>query len=167
MKFLRFPLLSIVLLIALVSTSFSQTVPVPKPHKIGYALSIDKITKETLDEAKAAGIDYIELNGMGGFIDSKTNEINASSKEIRTLFKNAKAIADEAGIEVWSIHMPFGKEMDLSLSNEVQRKRVVQNHQELIKYLAILEPQIILFHPSWYLGLNEREERKLSFIKSQ
>ena len=81
---------------------------------LSYALSITKITKETLDEAKAAGIDYIELSGIGGFIDSKTNQVNASSKEIKSCFKSVKALADKAGIKVWSIHMPFSKEMDIS-----------------------------------------------------
>jgi sugar phosphate isomerase/epimerase len=167
MKFVGVQLLfHTLLLYFLVPVSFSQTQTPPVPHHIGYALSISKITKEALDEAKAAGIDYIELSGMGGLIDSKTNQLNASSKEIKSRFNNVKAIADKAGIKIWSIHMPFGKEMDISLTNEVQRTKAVQNHQEILKHLGILQPQIILFHPSWYLGLNEREERKQKFIKS-
>lgn len=167
MIFFRYHLfLSAILICAKVSTAFSQTQSLPKPHQLGYSLGLKNITKETLVAAKAAGIDYIEVSGLNSLIDSETNQISASSKEITSNFKRVKAIADEEGIKIWSIHMPYGKEMDISLTNEVQRKRVVQNHLEIIKHLVVLQPEIILFHPSWYLGLNEREERKAKFLQS-
>src|SRR5690606_19709273 len=55
---------------------------------------------------------------------------------------------------------------DLSLRSEEERQRVVALHKKLLGFLEILQPKIILFHPSWYLGLNERVIRKEQLIKS-
>jgi sugar phosphate isomerase/epimerase len=78
----------------------------------------------------------------------------------------AKKAADDAGIQVWSIHMPFGKKIDLSLTDEAERQQVVALHRKVLEFCRILQPQIILFHPSYYLGLNEREARKNQLIRS-
>ncbi len=62
--------------------------------------------------------------------------------------------------------MPFGANLDLSLVNETNRRDVVAKQGRLVELLEILEPKIILFHPSYYLGLNERDLRKAQLIKS-
>src|SRR5690606_35280654 len=86
--------------------------------------------------------------------------------EIRQKITAAKRAADQAGIRIWSVHMPFGQTIDLSLTDPKQRKAVVKLHKQVLEYCRIFDPAVILFHPSWYLGLNEREARKESFIKS-
>src|SRR5690625_2630407 len=81
--------------------------------------------------------------------------------------KSAKEAADQAGINIWSIHMPFSEAMDLSKADENERKRVVEGHVKLLKFLKILEPEVILFHPSYYLDPpGQREIRKNQLIKS-
>lgn len=89
-----------------------------------------------------------------------------SEEEIIRRVKAAKAIADEAGIQIWSIHMPFGNDVDLSKADENERKSVVEYHKSVLKYCRILKPKIILFHPSFYLGLNERDVRMNQMIQS-
>ena len=70
-----------------------------------------------------------------------------------------KLAADSAGIEIWSIHMPFGKDIDISQTDEKIRKNSVALHMKVLEFCKIIQPKIILFHPSWYLGHNERNER--------
>lgn len=137
-----------------------------KPFKLGYSISLNKINKEELANAKKAGIEYIEISGLGSLIDKETRQLNLSTKELKKRMAEIKAIADEEGIKIWSLHMPYGKEEDISVLNEVVRKQVVDIHKQIIKQAIVLNPQIILFHPSWYLGLNEREERIQQLIKS-
>ncbi|MNE48236.1 fructoselysine 3-epimerase [compost metagenome] len=78
----------------------------------------------------------------------------------------AKKAADDAGVKIWSIHMPFSKDIDLSLTDESERRNVVALHTKILNYCKILKPEVILFHPSYFLGLNEREQRKKQLIKS-
>jgi len=160
------PLWALMPFLLLSSSLLSQEAKTIEPFKIGYSISINKIDIVTLKKAKEAGIDYIELAALSSLIDKETKELKLTKKELENKMKTIKATADEAGIKIWSLHMPFGQYEDISLGNEVQRKKVVNLHKEIIKHAAVLKPQIILFHPSWYLGLNERELRKTQMIKS-
>lgn len=137
------------------------------PLKVGYSIPIggEKFELESLKYAKSVGVDYVEVSGMSAFIDGQRN-FKLSESEIKDRLKWAKKNADEAGIEIWSIHMPFGEKLDLSLVHESERQDVVAKQGKLVELLAILEPKIILFHPSYFLGLNERDLRKAQLIKS-
>ncbi len=136
----------------------------PKPLDLGYSIGIDKINPEKMKYAKSVGIDYIEVSPNG--LVSKDRSFNFSDEEMIEKMEKAKNAAEEAGIKIWSIHMPFGPNIDLSLANEEERRQVVALHQKLLGFFRILQPEIVLFHPSFYLGLNEREIRKNQMIKS-
>ncbi|MGV3509509.1 MAG: TIM barrel protein [Sphingobacteriaceae bacterium] len=158
----------LVITLSLVTISLSvlsQNIKVPKRLSIGYSTGISNITSEKMSYAKSVGIDYIETS-INGYIDQNTLTFKLSDEEIIKRVERAKRIADEAGIKVWSIHMPFGKTIDISLPDENDRKKVVALHKKVLQFSKILEPQIILFHPSWYLGLSEREVRKNQMVKS-
>lgn len=137
----------------------------PEPLAVGYATSIQNFTPEKLTYAKSAGIDYVEASGLGLFVDGDRN-FKMQDEEIKEILSRAKKAADEAGINIWSVHMPFGAHIDLSLTDEAHRLQVVALHKKLLGFLDILDPEIILFHPSYYLGLNERDRRKSQLIKS-
>lgn len=137
----------------------------PDPLAIGYGLGIGSFELEAFTYAKSVGVDYVEAAGMSTYVDGDLN-FKMSDQQMRAHLEGAKAAADQAGIDIWSIHMPFGKNIDLSILNEEERKKVVETHSKLLEFLQILEPEVILFHPSYYLGLNEREQRKEQLIKS-
>jgi len=157
----------LVLLVYFATATFAVAalpVKTPKPLKIGYALGVTKVTAEQMKAARLGGVDYVEIS-FGGLIDGNRN-FKVSDEEMMALMHKAKKAADDAGIKVWSIHMPFGKNIDLSLTDETERRQVVALHRKVLGYCKILQPQVILFHPSYYLGLNEREARKKQLIKS-
>lgn len=136
-----------------------------KPLAVGYAMSIARFDEQRLSYAKSVGVEYMEASGMSTFVDGDLN-FKMSDKEIRNTLEAAKTAADKAGVKIWSIHMPFGKNIDLSHPDEDMRQKVVAVHSQLLEYLQILQPEVILFHPSYYLGLNEREMRTQQMIKS-
>jgi len=136
----------------------------PQPLKIGYNLGIKNITPEKMTYAKSAGVDYVETS-FTAFV-GKDRKLLASDEAILEQVRKAKAAADQAGIQIWSIHMPFGKDIDISLADEAERQQVVALHKKILTFAKVLEPRIILFHPSYFLGLNERELRKSQMIKS-
>ena len=143
----------------------TKSTSVTLPLEVGFALSLGNITEDTLRLAKSAGVDHIEISGLSMFVDSDRSFKRTNQEMIQKL-KDVKAAADGAGVNIWSIHMPFGSQIDLSLIDEGQRNEVVEMHQKLLEHLSILEPEIVLFHPSYYLGLNERELREQQLIKS-
>ncbi|MGK6352672.1 sugar phosphate isomerase/epimerase family protein [Parapedobacter sp. DT-150] len=149
------------------SNSLVVAGPPKKPNrlKIGTSIGINAITPEKMNYAKSVGIDYIET-GITAAIDKQRLTFTRSKAEIIQLMQQAKKAADDAGINIWSIHMPFSDKIDLSRADEAARQQVVEFHKQVLEYVKILEPEIILFHPSYQLGLNEREVRKEQFIKS-
>lgn len=136
-----------------------------EPLEIGYGLAIENFDLETLTYSSAVGVDHVEASGMGSFVDA-TRNFTLSDAEITEKLTRAKEAADKAGINIWSIHMPFGAAIDLSLPEEEQRQQVVVMHKKLLGFLKILEPEVILFHPSYYLGVGEREFRKEQLLRS-
>ncbi len=142
----------------------AQTQAKAQPLAVGYSIPIAKITAENMKYAKSVGIEYIEVS-FAAFIDSNRN-FKKPEAEILSQVRQAKADARAAGIKVWSVHMPYGKHIDLSLANEEDRQQVVSLHKKVLRFCRELDLQVVLFHPSYYLGLNEREIRKSQLIKS-
>ncbi|WP_316814030.1 TIM barrel protein [Pedobacter heparinus] len=136
----------------------------PKRLKIGYSIGINAITAEKMTAAKSAGVDYIEVS-MGALLN-KDRTFKLTEQETLEKVKQARKIAVAAGITIWSVHMPFSKDIDLSLTDEKERRIVLALHQKVLKYCEILQPHIVLFHPSFFLGLNEREARIKQLVKS-
>lgn len=131
---------------------------------VGYSIPVASITAEKMKYAKSHGIDYVEVS-FAAFIDSN-RQFKLSDREMIEKVKQAKADASAAGISIWSVHMPYGPHIDLSLPDEKQRQGVVELHKKVLMLCRELKPEVILFHPSYYLGLNEREVRKSQMIKS-
>jgi len=160
----RFLLLFVLACFSLSCARGPQAPKAPVPLKLGYSVSLKSITPANMAAAKAAGVDYVETS-LGSFLaDDRT--FKASEKQIREALRKAKEAADNAGIQIWSIHMPYSQQMDISLLDEQARQEVVAVHKKVLEYCRILQPKVILFHPSYYLGLNEREARKAQMIKS-
>ena len=135
-----------------------------QPLAVGYSVPIAKITAGNMKYAKSVGIEYIEVS-FAAFIDSNRN-FKKPEAEILSQVRQAKADATAAGIKVWSVHMPYGRHIDISLANEEDRLQVVALHKKVLGFCRELGLQVVLFYPSYYLGLNEREIRKSQMIKS-
>lgn len=163
-----FKITAIGTLVLLLTTGFgimAQGGKMPEKLRIGTKLSISDMTPEKLAEVKAAGISCVETS-FGTLFNKDTRSFTLSDEEIIRRVKQAKLDADLAGVEIWSIHMPFSQFIDLSLADEQKRQKTVKIHTKGVEFCSILKPKYVLFHPSWHLNLNERELRKTQFIKS-
>lgn len=138
----------------------------PVPLELGYSVGITSITDAKMKKAKQAQIKFVEAAGMNLFFDDN-RYFTKSHEEATKIMQQAKEAAAANGIQIWSVHMPYSAHMDLSLIDEDQRKEVVAAHKKLLEYLRILQPSVILFHPSYYLNPpNQRDRRKSQMIKS-
>ncbi|MNK50599.1 Xylose isomerase-like TIM barrel [compost metagenome] len=153
------------ILVLVFIVTFSFPVRAQQKHQIGFSIGASALTKKKLQQISDAGIDCIET-GLTAYINKDSLTFTLPEGEMMKKMRALKQAAKETGVEIWSIHMPYGKEIDISFVEEARRQKVVAFHQQVLKYVAVLKPKIILFHPSYYLGLNEREMRIQQLVKS-
>lgn len=135
------------------------------PMAVGFSFPLSKINDSSMARIKSVGIDYIEVGGISALVDKQT-QLRYSDNELHQMAIRAKKAADKAGVKIWSIHMGYGSHIDLSERDEAKRKKTITFHKKVLEMCQVLQPQIILFHPSWYLGLHERPQRIEQLIKS-
>lgn len=125
------------ILISLIGlAAIGQTAP---EWKLGTSMSLmQPDLKETFKKVKAAGIDYLEV-GMPKFSRVDVAEITAKVAEY-------KKYADETGLKIWSVHIPFGWDYDISTPDPIIReqcKQYVLFTFELAKGLGKYEKAIL------------------------
>jgi len=119
-------------------------------NKIGVSLGASSQTPEVYEKCKKAGIDCVEVST--GYIP------DVSALDFNTVKKNA----DDAGIELWSYHLPFGpfEELDISSCDASFRKNSINYSAECIKKAADIGIKTFVIHPSGEpIQDGERSER--------
>jgi hexosaminidase len=136
----------------------------PPPMEVGNSIGIKNITAENMAYAKSVGIASLQI-GLNQLVGADGN-LKYSDAEIEKMVAVVKAAVDNAGLKVAAFHMPFGQHMDLSLIDEAARQHVVAINKKLLVLCAPLKPAIVLFHPSWYLSLHQREQHITQLVAS-
>ncbi|MDY3071289.1 MAG: sugar phosphate isomerase/epimerase family protein [Eubacteriales bacterium] len=109
--------------------------------KKGLSLSFFReLSEETMREAAAAGIDCAELSFS---YDYYTNGIDFPKNAARY-----GKIARDAGLSVWSLHLPFSGMLDISNENPQLRSITLYTNKTLIRAAAEAGAQTIVLHPS-------------------
>lgn len=155
------------LLVTVILYSYSKLQPeIHHKLRVGTTISVfgglNGLTYESLEKAKKAGVDCIEIT-LTGYVNGE-NPI--PDEELKKIYTQVKKDADAAGIEIWSIHMPYGQDCDPSQTDEKIRQKSIKLYKNYLDIVKVLKPKVILFHPSWRLGLNERTQRKEQLIRS-
>ena len=123
-------------------------------------VSLKNAESEYLEAARAAGIGCIELSLCGAETDLTTSD----GKKIAGC--KAQAIKN-SGIKLWSIHVPFGWEWDISSPDKSNRMMAVYNCSGLIELCAEYNPEKIVIHPSYEpIDYKVREMHLKSCIES-
>ena len=107
---------------------------------------------ESMKTNKAAGLDYIEVT-MNNVIGKDTAGVWDRATAI-------KADIDSAGLKVWSVHMPYSRTLDISMTDDVKRAENVQYMKDMMRVAGIFQPQYLVLHPSAEpIAPDEREQR--------
>lgn len=108
-----------------------------------------------LAEIKAVGMQCIEIS-----INAATV---AKMEHAAWLdwFKDLKKNADENGIEVRSVHIPFGKIWDVSDLDEKIRKIAIEKCAKYFDLVDILGSKIYILHPSYEPIKNEDRAKRI------
>ncbi len=125
-----------------------------KSSQNGYLVEINGKTSETevFKELKEAGIDCIELS----FSFDAYMKLMKFPENAEKYAEHAK----EAGISIYSIHLPFSQKYDISDTIEEHRNLIISSNEALIKAAGRIGIKVAVLHPSsepiWQC---EREER--------
>ena len=107
--------------------------------------------------AAKAGVEYVEI-GISG---------RGTVAEIREKALHAKRMADEAGLKVWSCHLPFSRKLDISVLNDSARMANLEFLTEMIAICGEVGPEKLVLHPSSEpIADGEREQRIRNSIAS-
>jgi sugar phosphate isomerase/epimerase len=110
--------------------------------KVGMSIRVrPEAGAEQFIKLKQAGIQAVEL----GLARLDTPEAAAAA---RKLARQTRAWADSAGVDLWSVHIPFGKGLDLADPSEPERLRVVRYLSDLMDAYAPLKVKKLVIHPS-------------------
>lgn len=130
--------------------------------QFGYAQDVPPIGKsigrwtdfglESMKTNKAGGLDYIEVTMN-----------NVIGKDSAGVCERARLLMDEiqeAGLKVWSVHMPYSSTLDISVIDDVKREKNVQYMKDMMRVAGVFQPQRIVLHPSSEpITPDEREQR--------
>lgn len=111
-------------------------------------------------DAKQNGIEYVEV---------ALNQCyrNVSEDEVIPRINAMKSKIDSAGVKVWSIHLPFSRTLDISVTDDEARKRNVGIIAKMIKASAVFNPTKLVLHSSSEpIADSEREQRIQKAIES-
>lgn len=158
--------LLVLFMLVLAGTAAAQTGAgkTPPPMEVGASIDIREMTPEKMTYAKSVGIVSLQvsLNQLVG----PDGNLKYADSAIEAIVTRAREAASASGLRIAAFHMPFGQRVDLSLIDEASRQKVVALHRKLLRLCAPLHPDIVLFHPSWYLSVGERDAHIRQLIRS-
>ena len=112
----------------------------------------ENLSVESMTQNRIEGLEYIEVT-MNYLIGKDT----AGVRDRAALLK---AQVDSSGLEVWSVHMPYSRKVDISILDSAKRAEVVNHIAEMMKVATVFNPQHFVLHPSSEpIAPDERAER--------
>lgn len=112
-------------------------------YPVGVSLGLYKenLTESNINEVRDAGIRYVEVVTTPFVRKFPMEEFAPRMEQIRVWIENA-------GLEVWSVHLPYGKGWDISITDETARQKVVKKMCKSIDVAASFKPCRLILHPS-------------------
>ena len=122
-------------------TPYLNKLEIPKTLELGTSdgLLFD-FSIESLKNAKQSGVNFLEI--------SLTKFIKLKHEERVQLASMIRENSQKTGVQLWSVHLPYGNDFDVSNINEVERKKNVKTQKEFIDIAELLGVKRMVLHPS-------------------
>lgn len=109
------------------------------------ALSCKVFDESAFDEYKRQGIELIEISPK-------------KADYARLDWAQIKKQSERSGVGIWSLHLPFSREINISLPDREKRDNTVKIHLEYMEKAASVGAKVTVIHPSSEpIEENERE----------
>jgi len=121
---------------------------------------LGRLDEARLVEVKEAGFDCIEI-GIGRI--RSEDDLNLMKEQAGEL----KQLADNHGIDIWSIHIPYGRDIDISLIDQADLEKAIEEVKAMMTLCEYLQPKKLVIHASFEpVPDEERAQRFASSIAS-
>jgi len=128
-----------------------------RPLAVSSTMLGEEIAAADLYEAAARGITYLEL----------LIPPDAETCVARTEFERVGHLVAEAGMQVWSVHAPFGGGVDLSDPDEIARRESMGQIRRACKVASMLGAKCVVVHAGLAVGDDaEQEMRRRQSLRS-
>lgn len=108
-----------------------------------------------LQECSSAGFKYVEIG------------VKNSDGKLQEYVENIIRESKESNIRVWSIHLPFGHNYDISEVDHEKRVQILKDLFELVDMSAPLKPVVAVIHGSYEpVKIENREDKILACRES-
>jgi sugar phosphate isomerase/epimerase len=127
---------------------------IPDKWALGSSTSLIRdLSPAVLLEVKQSGIDFLEV----GWNDLNWLHIPYEDRlaNVRRLYAESL----EAGITIWSTHLPYGVEFDISTPDDVARKNALALVKEYIDLSIEMNLKYLVIHPSPSIDEDTRDQR--------
>ena len=136
-----------------------KAVQLLKSWQIGSSTGIlGDYSQTAFNELRSNGIEYLEL-GSRSFRDKTQEKCEAWVEDL-------KRKTEQAGIEIWSVHLPFSSSLDISTTNEENRINMIKECSRIMALCKPLNPSKFVIHPSEPMSGDERPIRLEKSIAS-
>ena len=127
---------------------------------VARSISYKVISEELVTGCAAAGIRNIEISFCNPPVDF-------DEEEMKQKVADCIAICQKAGVEVLSVHLPYGPSWELCVPNDEVREHAMEQYLKLISILSAIRPRRFILHPG-YPGVpaEERDTRIRNFRKN-
>ena len=120
-------------------------------RKIGIRYYDSALTRENFKQMRDGGIDATELCLVH-------NPMELDFREVRKY-------AYEAGIEIWSTHLPFKHEFSIVQKTAEERKTALELNAELIRRATDIGVDKFIIHPSFIVREEDNREECINYSK--
>ena len=116
---------------------------------------IKELNPQVFREVRESGIDVIEIGWRD--LGWHTLSFDARLENARRVYKESS----DAGIAIWSTHIPYGDDVDISNPDDARRKAAIARVKEFIDLAIEMGAKQIVLHASERINESTREERVL------
>ena len=128
--------------------------------KLARSVPCERMTPEFVKDLRDNGIRFVEFGTCGVKIDFDPATVKAT-------FEEKAALLRENGIEVLSVHLPFGPTWEMCVLNDEIRERAMDRYLELIEICRFMQPKRYVLHPGYpRVPKAERPQRIANFRKN-
>jgi sugar phosphate isomerase/epimerase len=115
----------------------------PKLWDVGTSsFFFNNFSEADLYKCAEVGIKVIEV-----VLPAKLDSIQLS--DLRHKYESLSSEAKKADISIWSVHLPFGWECDVSEPDDTKREKIIGAHVELLDIASVLQPKKAVIHASF------------------
>lgn len=114
---------------------------------------IRELNQDVLHQVKQSGIDAIEI----GWRDLSWHALDYGERLSNA--RHVYAQARDADISIWSTHVPYGEDVDISNPDEDHRRKAIARVKEFIDLALEMRAKHVVLHASERIAEDTREQR--------